>query len=52
MVKNLPANAGDSGLIFGSRKIPHAVGQRDLCATTTEPVLQSLLATTTEAHLR
>ena len=25
VVKNLPANAGDTGLIPGSRKIPHAV---------------------------
>ena len=51
MVKNLPANAGDSGSISGSRKIPHAVRQQNLCATTTELVLYSLLATTTEAHL-
>ena len=28
MVKNLPSNAGDSGLIpGGGTKIPHAVGQ-------------------------
>ena len=38
MVKNLPANAGDTGSIPGSRKIPHASGQLSLCATT-EPVL-------------
>ena len=27
MVKNLPANVGDTGLIPGSGKIPHAAGQ-------------------------
>ena len=40
MVKNLPANAGDTGLIPGpGTKIPHAVEQLNLCTTTTEPVL-------------
>ena len=40
MVKNLPANAGDPGLIPGRvRKIPHAEGQRSPCDTTTEPAL-------------
>ena len=32
-----------------SRKIPHAVEQLSPCATTTEPVLWSQQATTTEA---
>ena len=37
MVKNPPSNAGDVGLIPGRRtKIPHAMGQLSLCATTTE----------------
>ena len=36
-VKNLPANAGDMGLIPGL--IPHAAEQLSLCSTTTEPVL-------------
>ena len=36
VVKNPPANAGDTGSRSG--KIPHAVEQLSLCATTTEPV--------------
>ena len=57
MVKNLPSNAGDVGSIPGwGTKIPHAVGQLSLCATTTEPAcakarvpqLESLQAATTE----
>ena len=37
MVKNLPANAGDTGSIPGpGTKIPHAAGQPSLCVTTTE----------------
>ena len=35
VVKNLPANAGDTDLIPGlEAKIPHASGQLNLCATT------------------
>ena len=38
MVKNLPLNVGDMGLILGlGTKIPHATGQRSLCAAITEP---------------
>ena len=42
MVKNLPCNAGDAGLIpdLGT-KIPHAMKQQSLRATTTEPVRHS-----------
>ena len=40
-VKNPPANTKD-------RKIPHAMEQQSPCATTIEPVLQSLGSTTTE----
>ena len=37
MVKNPPSNAGNVGLIPGwGTKIPHAMGQLSLCATTTE----------------
>ena len=37
MVKNLLSNAGDAGSIPGQgTKIPHAVGQLSLRATTTE----------------
>ena len=37
VVKNLPSNAGHSGLILGQQtKIPHALGQLSLSATTTE----------------
>ena len=40
VVKNLPCNAGDMGLIPGwGTKIPHATGQLSLCATTRQPVL-------------
>ena len=38
MVKNLPSNAGDPGLIPGQgTKIPHAVGQLRPRTATTEP---------------
>ena len=38
VVKNLPSNAGDAGSIPGrGTKIPHAVGQLNLRATTTDP---------------
>ena len=37
VVKNLPSNAGDAGLIPGrGAKIPHATGQLSLRATTRE----------------
>ena len=37
MLKNLPSNAGDMGSIpVQETKIPHAVGQLSLHATTTE----------------
>ena len=39
VVKNPPANAGDTGSIPWSGKIPHAAEQLSLCATTTEPAL-------------
>ena len=39
VVKNPPANAGDTGLSPGLGKIPHATEQLSPCATTTEPVL-------------
>ena len=50
MVKNLPANAGDTGFNPWSGKIPHATEQLSPCATTTEPALWSSCATTTEAR--
>ena len=37
LVKNLPANAGDMGLIPPG-KIPHTTRQLSPCATTTEPM--------------
>ena len=37
MVKNLPCNAGNTGSIPESGKIPHVTGQQSLYATTTEP---------------
>ena len=43
VVKNLPANARDPGLVPGWRtKIPHALEQLGLCAATTEPSLNHL----------
>ena len=50
VVKNPPANAGDMGSSPGPG-IPHAAEQLSLCATTTEPVLCSPRATTTEARV-
>ena len=39
-VKNLQANAGDTGSIPGQEtKIPHGAWQLSPCATTAEPVL-------------
>ena len=39
VAKAPPSNAGDPGLIPGwGTKIPHASGQLNLCATTTEPL--------------
>ena len=38
MVKNPPSNAGDTGLVPGQEtKIPHATGQLNPRAATTEP---------------
>ena len=41
VVKNLPANAGDRFNPW-SEKIPHALKQLNVCATTLKPVLQRL----------
>ena len=38
-VKNLPANAGDSGSNPVLGRFPQALEQLSLCATTTEPML-------------
>ena len=48
VVKNLPANAGDTGFDPWSRKIPYAVGQLSHCATTNEPDLWNPQAATSE----
>ena len=40
VVKNPPANTGDTGSMPGSGKIPHASEQRSPCATTPEQGLQ------------
>ena len=45
----LLASAGDVGPVPWSRKFLHASEQLSPCATTTEPVLKSPGATTTEA---
>ena len=39
VVENPPADAGDTGSIPRSGKIPHAAEQLSPCATTAEPVL-------------
>ena len=39
VVKNLPANTGDTGLSPGSGKIPCAMEKLSPCTTTTEPAL-------------
>ena len=50
VVKNPPADTGDPRSIPGlGTKIPHATGQLSPCSATTEPVLRSPGATTTEA---
>ena len=49
MVKNQPANAGDTGLLWDP-EIPQAKGQLNSQATTLKPVLQSREATA-EAHM-
>ena len=41
VVKNLPANAGDTGSISCLGRPLHAVKQLSLCTTNTEPVLYS-----------
>ena len=41
VVKNPPANAGDTGSKPWSGKIPHAAEQLSPCATTTEPACHS-----------
>ena len=60
VIKNLPSDAGDMGLIPGQgTKIPHAAGQLSLHATTTElthfnkraPVLQTTEPTHPGAHM-
>ena len=45
VVKNPPSNAGDKGSIPGwGTKIPHAIGQLNLCATTREAHMLQLLS--------
>ena len=39
VIKNLPTNAGDTGLIPDLGRFPRVTEQLSLCATTTEPVL-------------
>ena len=39
VVKNPPANAGDTGSILGPERFPHAAKRLSPCATTTEPAL-------------
>ena len=48
VVKNQPCNAGDTSLIPGPERFPHAAGQWSPHTTTNEPVLWSLWAATTQ----
>ena len=42
VVKNLPSNAGDTGLILGrGTKIPHATGQLSPCTAMKDPACRS-----------
>ena len=51
VVKNLPSNAGDKGLIPGrGTKIPHALGQLTLCAETNDPMCSRAPATTRKTN--
>ena len=53
MVKNTPSNAGDAGSIPGwGTKIPHAMGQLSLCASTREPVCRKLQSPRALEHAR
>ena len=46
VVENLPANAGDIGLIPGPEIFHNVTGQLHSCVTTIEPVLESPATTT------
>ena len=50
VVKSLPANSGDMGLIPGRGRFQMPWEQLSSCALTTEPALQSPWAKITEAH--
>ena len=41
VIKNLPASAGDMGLIPDPGRFPHAAGQLGLGATSAEPMLHN-----------
>ena len=51
VVKNQPANEGDSGSISGPGRSQHAEEQLSPCTTSTEPMLSSPGATTTKLQL-
>ena len=51
VVRNLPANAGDVGVIPELGRFPLATEQLSPYTTTIEPALQSLGAMTAEAHM-
>ena len=52
MVKNLPANTGDTGLIPGQERFPYTKGQLSLCATTMEAHKPRDHALEQEKHLQ
>ena len=51
MIKNPPANAGDTGSVPGPGRFPQAEEKLSPCARTREPVLQSLGAAAAEASV-
>ena len=52
MVKNLPCNAGDAGLIPGwGTKIPHAVEQLSPCPVTTKSMCRDERSCMTQLRL-
>ena len=53
LIKNLPCNAGDMGLIPGwGTKIPHASGQLSSRTTTRQPQQNKAVAKTRKAHVQ
>ena len=48
-IENPTANAGDTGLLPGPGRFPHAVERLSPCTTSTEPMLRNKRSTATES---